>query len=133
MKYIIILFICVNSLHAQDLWFCGTTKNEVKKALSENKKDFTEEKLTDSTKRISWLVENAFQMIWVFDLKDSLKFQTLISEHENGINEFIKMFNKEFVVISPTKWRNYNGGIIYEINLKELVGEFIFQINQVKI
>jgi hypothetical protein len=59
--------------------------------------------------------------------------QTLISEHKNGINEFVQMFNKDFVVISSTKWRNYNEGIIYEIELKDFFGEFIFSIKPVKI
>lgn len=133
MKYIIILFISINSLHAQDLWFCGTTKNEVKKALSENKKDFTEDKLTDSTKRISWEIIGDFQMIWVFDLKDSLKFQSLFSLKDNGINEIVSFFNREFVVVSTTKWRHYKDGIIYEIELKDLIGIFYFSINSRKL
>jgi len=133
MKYLIILFFCCTKLNAQNLWFCGTTKYEVKTILTENKKEFTIDKLTDSTSRVSWLIKNAFQMIWAFNSKDSLFSQTLISEHKNGINEFVQMFNKDFVIISSTKWRNYNAGVIYEIELIDFFGEFIFTIKPVKI
>jgi hypothetical protein len=120
-------------MYAQDLWFCGNTKFEVKKALTENKKDITEGSVTDSTARISWEIIGDFQMIWVFDSKNSLIFQTLYTFKENGNNEIVKLFNQKFVIISSTKWRNYYNGIVYEIELQELVGNFIFKIRQVKI
>ena len=47
---------------------------------------------------------------------------------ENGINNFVKWFNKDFVVISPTKWRNYSRNLIYDIELENLFGEYIFTI-----
>jgi len=131
MKYLIILFFSINSMYAQDLWFCGNTKLEVKKALTENKKEITEGSVTDSTTRISWEIMGDFQMIWVFDSKNSLIFQTLYTLKENGNNEIVKFFNQKFVIISATKWRNYNSGIIYEIELQELVGNFIFSIKPV--
>ena len=128
MKYILLLFLITNSSLAYSQFFVGVTKSEVKSALLKDKIIFTEDKLTDTTSRISWLNENQFQMIWILNSKDSVTKQTLISEKKNGINEFVKILNKEFVIISATEWRNYTNGIIYNIKMENLFGEFIFSI-----
>lgn len=128
MKYLVLLFFIINSTLAYSQFFVGVTKRDVKTTLLKNKIIFTEDKLTDTTSRISWLNENQFQMIWILNSNDSVTKQTLISEKKNGINEFVKIFNESFVVISATEWRNYTNGIVYNIKLVNLYGDFIFSI-----
>ena len=133
MKPIFLLFFFAHSAFAYSQFFIGVSKRDVKSSLLNNNIEFTEEKLTDTTSRISWLSENEFQMIWVLNSKDTVIRQTLISEKENGINEFVKWFNKDFVIISATEWRNYSNGIIYEIKLENLFGELIFSIRLLQV
>ena len=128
MKYIILLLLITKSTFSYSQFFVGDTREKVKSALIKGKINFTENKLTDTTSRISWLSENEFQMIWVLDNKGLVTRQTLISEKENGINEFVKWFNKDFVIISPTEWRNYANGKIYQIKLEYLYNEPFFSI-----
>ncbi|MDB5202898.1 MAG: hypothetical protein JWQ27_2307 [Ferruginibacter sp.] len=128
MRLIILLFLMANAFCAYSQLFIGDSKRDVKAALVSSNAKFSEAKLTDSTSRISWLKENEFQMIWVLNQKDTVIRQTLIPEKENGINEFVKWFNKDFVIISPTEWRNYRNGIIYEIKMENLLNEHIFAI-----
>lgn len=128
MKPFILLLLLTNFAIAHSQFFVGVSKRDVKSALLDFNIKFTEAKLTDTTSRISWLSENEFQMIWVLNSMDTVTRQTLISEKENGINEFVKWFNEDFVIISATEWRNYSNGIIYAIKLENLFGELIFSI-----
>ena len=128
LRFFIPVALVMNSVSAYSQFFVGNSKQEVKSALMKNNVKFTEQKITDTTNRISWLNEKEFQMIWVFNNKDSLKGQTLISEKHNGINEFVKWFNEDFVIISPTEWRNYSNGVIYNIKLEKLLNEHLFSI-----
>jgi hypothetical protein len=128
MKYLILFFLLIQSAFAHSQFFVGDSKKDVKSALVKNNIEFTEAKLTDTTSRISWLNKNEFQMIWVLDSNDTVIRQTLISEKENGINEFVKWFNKDFVIISPNEWRNYAKEKIYKIKLEYLLSEPIFSI-----
>ena len=109
-------------------FFVGDSKETVKSALISNNLRFTESKLTDITSRISVLYENEYQMIWVLDSNDIVIRQTLIPEMENGVNEFVKWFNKDFVIISNTEWRNYANGRIYKIQLVYILQEPFFSI-----
>ena len=128
LRFLIPVALLMNFTSAYSQFFVGNSKQEVKSALMKNNVKFTEQKITDTTNRISWLNEKEFQMIWVFNNKDSLKGQTLISEKHNGINEFVKWFNEDFVIISPTEWRNYSNGVIYNIKLEKLLNEHLFSI-----
>ena len=128
MKKLILLIFLIQSFICNAQFFIGNTGRQVKKVLAEKKIDFTEDFLSEKTTRISWLKKDDFQMIWVLDINDKVIRQTLISENENGINNFVKWFNKDFVVISPTKWRNYSRNLIYDIEPENLFGEYIFTI-----
>ena len=79
--------------------------------------------------RISWLIENEFQMILLFNDEDIVYKQTLIPEKKNGVNEFVKWFNKDFVIISDTEWKNYSNGRIYNIKLIYIGREPLFSIS----
>lgn len=109
-------------------FFVGDSKETVKSALKRNNLKFTESELTDMTIRISVLYENEYQMIWVLDSDDIVTRQTLIPEKENGVNEFVKWFNEDFVIISDTEWRNYENGRIYRIQLEYILQEPFFSI-----
>ncbi|MDO6392255.1 hypothetical protein Q4E40_19125 [Pontibacter sp. BT731] len=89
---------------------------------------FTEDIVTDTTSRISWIIENGYQMILVLNTNGVVIRQTLIPEIENGVNEFIRWFNEDFVRISDTEWRNYTDGRIYKIELKHILREPFFSI-----
>jgi hypothetical protein len=104
------------------------TKELVMSYLKGKDFEFTEAVLSDTTSRISVLRDNDFQMIWVLDTNNIVTRQTLIPESENGVNEFVKWFNKDFVIISATEWRNYENGRIYTIKLKYIMREPIFSI-----
>ncbi len=67
-------------------------------------------------------------MILVLNTKNIVTQQTLIPEKANGVNEFVKWFNKDFVIISETEWKNYTNGKIYKIQLEYILKEPFFSI-----
>ncbi len=131
MRYLIILFILVQPFFAYSQFYVGDSREAVKSVLQKNNVKFTESELTDSTSRISVLYKYDYQMIWVLNSNDIVTRQTLIPEKENGVNEFVKWFNKDFVIISDTEWRNYTKGRIYKIQLKYILREPFFSITLV--
>ncbi len=128
MRYVVLLLLLIQSNFGYSQFFVGDSKATVKSALKRNKLIFTESELTDTTSRISVLYENEYQMIWVLDANDIVTRQTLIPEMENGVNEFVKWFNVDFVIISDTEWRNYANGKIYKIQLEYIFREPFFSI-----
>lgn len=128
MRYLITFLLITISLSGYSQFFIGDSKQAVKSVLHGNNVKITEDKLTDSTSRISWLVENEFQAIWVLDIYGKVIRQTIIPEKKNGVNDFVKRFNRDFVVISDTEWKNYSQGILYHIKLEYIVNEPIFSV-----
>ena len=128
MRYLVLFHLLIQSNLGYSQFFVGDSKETVKSALISNNLRFTESKLTDITSRISVLYENEYQMIWVLDSNDIVIRQTLIPEMENGVNQFVKWFNEDFVIISDTEWRNYANGRIYKIQLEYLLQEPFFSI-----
>jgi len=128
MRYVVLFFLLIQSILGYSQFFVGDFKETVKSALKSNNLKFTESELTDTTSRISVLYENEYQMIWVLDSNDTVIRQTLIPEMKNGVNEFVKWFNKDFVIISDTEWRNYSNGRIYKIQLEYILREPFFSI-----
>lgn len=128
MRNVVLFFLLFESSLGYSQFFVGDSKETVISALKRNKVKFTESELTDTTSRISVLYENEYQMIWGLDSNDIVIRQTLIPEMENGVNEFVKWFNKDFVIISDTEWRNYANGRIYKIQLEYILQEPFFSI-----
>ena len=128
MRYIVLFFLLIQSNLGYSQFFVGDSKETVISALKRNNIKFTESELTDTTSRISVLYDNEYQMIWGLDSNDIVFRQTLIPEMENGVNEFVKWFNEDFVIISDTEWRNYANGRIYKIQLKYILQEPFFSI-----
>ncbi|MBN8681715.1 MAG: hypothetical protein J0L99_03660 [Chitinophagales bacterium] len=128
MRYLILfsLMIFCNLGYAQ--FFVGDSKEAVLGFLIENNVKFTEAKLSDTTSRISVLYEKEYQMIWVLNSDNVVIKQTLIPESKNGVNEFVRWFNEDFVRISDTEWRNYANGRIYRIQLIYFLKEPLFSI-----
>jgi hypothetical protein len=131
MRYSILFFVLIQPLFAYSQFYVGDSREYVKSVLQKNNVKFTESELTDSTSRISVLYKNDYQMIWVLNSNYIVTRQTLIPEKENGVNEFVKWFNKDFVIISDTEWRNYDNGRIYKIQLEYLLREPFFSITLV--
>jgi hypothetical protein len=131
MRYSILLFTLFQSFFAHAQFYVGESREYVKSALRKNNVKFTESEVTDSTSRISVLYEYDYQMIWVLNSNDIVTNQTLIPEKENGVNEFVKWFNKDFVILSDTEWLNYANGRIYKIQLEYILQEPFFSITLV--
>lgn len=128
MRCIVLFFLLIKFNLGYSQFFVGDSKNIVISALKSNNVKFTENELSDTTSRISVLYESKYQMIWVLDSNDIVIRQTLIPEMENGVNQFVKWFNEDFVIISDTEWRNYANGRIYKIQLEYLLQEPFFSI-----
>lgn len=128
MRYAFVFLLFIQSIAAYSQFFVGDSKESVISALQKNKTKFTESKLTDTTSRISVLIENEFQMIWVLDTNGRVTKQTLIPEKQNGVNEFVKWFNRDFVIVSDTEWKNYANDRIYKIKLEYILNEPFFSI-----
>ena len=128
MRYILLLFFLTQSVVGYSQFFVGDSREAAKSTLERSKIKFTEDIVTDTTSRVSWIVENEYQLILVLNNKDTVIRQTLIPEKENGVNEFVRWFNKDFVVVSNTEWRNYANGKIYKIQLKHIMREPMFSI-----
>lgn len=131
MRFLIVFFILIQSFVAYSQFYVGDSGEHVKSVLQKNNVEFTESELTASTSRISVLYENDYQMIWVLNSNDIVTRQTLIPEKENGVNEFVRWFNEDFVVISDREWRNYANGRIYKIQLEYMFQEPFFSITLV--
>lgn len=121
-----VLLICPLLTFAQ--FFVGGTKEEVLAVLKKNNVKFEESAVTDSTSRISVHEENDFQMIWALNNKGVVQRQTLIPYKENGVNEYVKLFNRDYVVVSDTEWKTYSAGKIFLIKLEYLLKEPFFSI-----
>jgi hypothetical protein len=67
-------------------------------------------------------------MIYILDREGFVCRQTLIPYKENGVNEFVKLFNKDFVIVSRTEWLNYVDDKIIKIKLQYLSGFPLFAI-----
>lgn len=128
MRYILVFFLLLQPFVSYSQFFVGDSRTFAKSVLKKNDIKFTEDIVTDSTDRIAWIVKNEYEMILVLNTHDIVIRQTLIPEKENGVNEFVKWFNKDFVRISATEWRNYADGRIYKIELKYLLREPVFSI-----
>lgn len=128
-KKLIFVFLLVSiSFCSYSQIFIGDSREVVKAVLEKKKVKFTEDSLTETTSRISWLAKNEFQAIWVFDNSDKVIRQTIIPKKPNAVNEFVSWFNKAFVVISDTEWKNYSNGIIYHIKLEHIGMEPLFSV-----
>lgn len=132
MKYILIVFLMATPCWGHCQFFVGDSKISVQAILDNSKIRYSEEIITDSTYRISWMADNLYQMIILFNRHDTVIRQTLIPEAENGVNNLVKWFNKEFVVVSDTEWKNYANGRIYRIQLEYILREPFFSITLVK-
>ncbi len=128
MKYLIIFSLLVQSNWIYSQFNVGDSREFVIQALKRNEVIYTESELSDTTSRISVLQENEYQMIWALDSNNIVTRQTLIPESENGVNEFVRWFNRDFVIISDTEWRNYTNGRIYKIKLESFLKESLFSI-----
>jgi hypothetical protein len=131
MRYLILLFVLFQPFFVYSQFYVGDSREDVKSVLQKNNVKFTESEITDSTRRISVLYKYDYQMIWVLNSNDIVTRQTLIPEKENGVNEFVQWFNKDFVTISDTEWRNYANGRIYKIKLEYMLREPFFSITLV--
>lgn len=128
MKFLFVLYLFVHSFYSNAQFYVGESREFVKSVLIESDVTFTEDVITDSISRISWLVEDQFQMIFVLNLDDIVTRQTLIPEGKNGVNEMVKWFNEDFVIVSETEWRNYENGKIFKIELEYILNEPFFSI-----
>lgn len=128
MRYLLLLFFLTQCVVSYSQFFVGDSREAAKSTLEKNDINFTEDVVTDTTSRISWIVENEYQMILVLNSEDTVIRQTLIPEKENGVNEFVRWFNKDFVVVSNSEGRNYANGKIYRIQLKHIMREPMFSI-----
>lgn len=128
MKDVLLFILLTQSVLCYSQFFVGDSREFAKSILEKNEIKFDENIVTDTTKRISWIVENEYQMILVLNTDDIVTRQTLIPEKENGVNEFVKWFNEDFVIISDTEWKNYTNGRIYKINLEYILREPFFSI-----
>jgi hypothetical protein len=106
----------------------GDTKDEAAKTLHELRIPYEQNRINDTTSRFSWIIPNEYQMIIVFNNSGIATRQTLIPEKENGVNEFVSNFNKDYVKISDIEWRNYENGRIYKITLEYILTEPFFSI-----
>jgi predicted oxidoreductase len=95
MRYTLLFFLLTRSILSYSQFFVGNTKEFAKAALQKRKIKFTEDKVTDTTNRISWILKNEYQMIPVLNTNNMVTRQTLIPEKENEVNEFVKWFNKD--------------------------------------
>lgn len=129
MRYLFLCCFLIQSTLGYSQFFVGESRETVKSALESNQFEFTEYSLTDSTSGISVFKEDNYQMIWVLDANDIVIRQTLIPEGEKGVNEFVKWFNEDFVIISDVEWKNYENGRIYILKLEYLLGEPFFSIS----
>lgn len=126
MRYVILLFLLVQSLLGySQLFFIGESRADIKSLLKKNKLEFEEYSRTDSTSGIAFYYEGGTQMTCVLDSNDIVIWQRLYPEGE-PVNYFVKWFNKDFVIISDTEWRNYENGKIYKIELTYLPFEIAF-------
>jgi len=132
MKSFVSLILIVFPLSAFAQYFVGDSKEDVLKVLRKKNVKFEESQVTDSTSRISVLEENNYQMIWVLDSNDKVLRQTLIPYRENGVNEFVKIFNRDYVVVSDTEWKSYSSGKIFLIKLEFIYREPLFSITLFK-
>mgnify|MGYP001798388010 CR=1 FL=1 len=99
MRYLILVFLIMQSVSGYSQFFVGDSTEFAESILEKNKIKFTKSKLTATTSRISWIVDNEYQKILVYNTKNTITRQTLIPEGENGVNEFVRWFNEDFVVI----------------------------------
>lgn len=128
MRVVLLIFILLQSVSGYSQFFLGESRDYVKATLEKSAIKFTENKVTDTTNRISWIIQDEYQMILVLNLKDIVIKQTLIPEKENEVNKFVRLFNKDFVIISDTEWRNYADGRIYRIQLEYIGKEPLFSM-----
>ncbi len=131
MKNIFLFLFLIHSTVGYSQFFVGESREFAKSILEKSNVVYTEDEVTDTINRISWIVENEYQMILVLNTDDIIIRQTLIPEKENGVNEFVKWFNKDFVIISDTEWKNYSNGRIYKIKLEYILTEPLFSITLV--
>lgn len=127
-RYILIFFLLIQPFVGYSQFFVGDSKEFVTTMLKKGKIEFTEDRVTDATNRISWIFEKEYQMILVLDINDIVIRQTLIPERKSGVNDFVKLFNLNYVTVSETEWINYDNGRIYTIQLRHLLREPFFSI-----
>lgn len=127
MRCVVLFFLLIQSIFGYSQFHVGESKETVISVLESNDVKFTESELTDTTSRISALIED-FQMIWVLNSNDIVIRQTLVPEMENTVNEWVKLFNEDYVVISDTEWRSYADGRIYKIRLEYMLREPFFSV-----
>jgi len=128
-RYAFVLCFFLQSISAYSQFFVGQTKDFANSFLQKNHIKFTRANLTDTTSRLSWMNENQYQVILVFDVKDSVILQTIIPENDKVINQLVRKFTKDFVTVSETEWRNYAKGKIYQIRLSYLLENALFTIS----
>jgi hypothetical protein len=128
MRYLLLLLLFTQYNLGYSQFCIGDSEEFTKSVLEQKKIKYTVDKITDTSNRISYIIENEYQMIFLFNASGIINSQTLIPEKKNGVNEFVRWFNRDFVVISDTEWRNYSKGRIFKIQLEHILHEPYFKI-----
>ena len=59
------------------------------------------------------------RVIYMFDEKKLCTSTLIIPFDSVALHSIIEIYNKNFVIISDTKWKMYKGGSIYNISLEQ--------------
>jgi hypothetical protein len=132
MRYIFFFLLLLKSISCYSQFYVGDSKEEAESILQRGEINFTQAKLSDTTNRVAWFTEDSiYEEILVLNNNNIVTKQTIVQGKDNPnftINELVKWFNKDFVTISPTEWRDYDKGRIYKIQLDYLLDQPLFTI-----
>jgi len=129
MKYAFAFCALFLSYSGYTQFYVGDTKDAAKAALIKAKIKFKEARLTDTTYRFSWMDQDKYEIILVFNANNTVIQETIIPEKDEFVNGVVKWFNRDLVVVSDTEWKHYANGTIYKVQLSYILNEPLFTIS----
>lgn len=64
----------------------------------------------------------------LFNNKNVATEQSITPEEDKDVNTIVRLYNKDFVVVSDVEWRSYEKGRIYKIKLSYMFKTACFTI-----
>lgn len=94
----------------------GSSVTEIKNEFWERKYNLTPE--YDEYGDYFITIETSLATVFYYFDSDNICNTTLIVPNDEGIlNYYVELYNKQYVILSPTKWKMYNNYGYYEIEL----------------
>jgi hypothetical protein len=121
-KMMFLLFLLIFSSHLSSQSRLGSSFKEIKDEFSDDasvkltEKYFTEAKEGRYIKYLEVVIDNA-TVVYIFNTSLICYGTYIVPANQGALNYYVELYNKRYVIISPTNWRMYHSSGYTEVEL----------------